>query len=174
MTEQSFSVASLIAIAASIFSASPAASSVCYNINSISLSTLGTVCADVDVHATGGTPLITPTSPQITGSSATVSGLVGGTGAGASASASVGFGEAHLYGNAFYSASNLFVSTLGDAFASFTDELTVGASDVTATFTSTLEGTFIGGDGQSLVRLYDLAGGSDLVRDHQLYIFRPS
>ncbi len=145
MTEQSFSVASLIAIAASIFSASPAASSVCYNINSISLSTLGTVCADVDVHATGGTPLITPTSPQITGSSATVSGLVGGTGAGASASASVGFGEAHLYGNAFYSASNLFVSTLGDAFASFTDELTVGASDVTATVTSTLEGTFIGG-----------------------------
>jgi hypothetical protein len=76
----------------------------------------------------------------------------------------VGFGEAHLYGNAFYSASNDFVVAVGDAFASFTDELTVGASNVTATFTSTLEGTFIEGDGQSQVRMYDLTvGGADLL-----------
>jgi hypothetical protein len=163
MTEQSFSVASLIAIAASIFSASPAASSVCYNINSISPSTAGTVCADVDVRASSGTPVITPPAPQITDSSASVVGSVGGTGVGASASASVGFGEAHLYGNAFYSASNNFVVAVGDAFASFTDELTVGASDVTATFTSTLEGTFVEGDGQSQVRMYDLSGGADLL-----------
>jgi len=163
MINQSFSAASLVAVATSIFFVSPAASSVCYNINAISPSTVGTVCADVDVHATGGPAVITPTPPQINGSSASVMGLAGGTGDGASASASVSYGEAHLYGSAFYTDGNTFISTLGDAFASFTDELTVGASSVTATFTSTLEGTFIGGWGQSEVRMYDLAGGSDLL-----------
>lgn len=101
---------------------------------------------------------------MITGPTAAVVGSVGGTGVGANASASVGFGEAHLFGSAFYYAGDDFMGAVGDAFASFTDELTIGASNSTATFTSTLEGAFIEGNGQAQVRMYDLTvGGPDLL-----------
>ena len=151
--------ASLTALAATMLIVSPAtASSVCYNQNSIAVSSAGTVCGDVDTRATNATTMKDPT--QIKTNNVSVQGGAGGQGVGSLATASGTFGEAHIYGMAFYEASSSARTAIGDGFVSFTDLLNVGSSNVVLTFTSFLEGTFAdGGNGQSMVRMYDLAGG---------------
>jgi PEP-CTERM motif-containing protein len=118
-----------------------------------------------DVRASNGTLIRNPPTAEINTTGVSVIGSVGGTGVGANASASGTFGVAHISGSAFYSASNTDqLTAIGDGYVSFTDKLTVGASNVTVVFTSSLEGTFLdGGNGQSMVRMYDYAGGSDLL-----------
>jgi hypothetical protein len=158
--------AAVIAAAISTVSVSPAAavaSSPCFIIVAVDPGTAGTVCAGVDVRSDSGTPSLTAPSPQIGFGSAAVSGTVGGNNEGASASSSAGFGALHVSGSAFYGAGDTRNIVVGDASASFTDKIIVGATNVTAVFTSTLEGSFSGnGIGVSLATLFNLtAGGPD-------------
>jgi hypothetical protein len=157
--------AAVIAAAISTVSVCPAAavaSSPCFSV-AADPAAAGTVCAGVDVRSDSGTPMLTAPSPQVGFGSAAVSGTVGGNNEGASASSSAGFGALHVFGSAFYGAGDTLNIVVGDASASFTDKLIVGATNVTAVFTSTLEGSFSGnGTGVSLATLFNLtAGGPD-------------
>jgi hypothetical protein len=161
MFKSIFSGASLIAIAASVFSATPAAATTCFGSTSFGLpGGGGTVCGELDVHATNGTPTGDLT-PQINHTGVSVSGAVGGTGVGATATASGSFGEAHISSTAFYNAGTEQMSAIGRGYVGFIDGFTVGTTSLDVRFTSSLSGSFSGGgQGEALFYLFDNAGGA--------------
>jgi hypothetical protein len=117
----------------------------CLDNERFSLASAGTVCANVQLRATDGTPMVSSPLPDVNAGPVSAHGGVGGVGTGALASASADFGEVHLDGSAFFPATQNPVQAEGFAFASFTDELIV-AKNADATFTESADGVFIGGD----------------------------
>ena len=102
--------------------------------------------------------------PAVSRGAISVSGGVGGVGTGALAAAAGDFGEVHLSGSSFYSATNQVETAVGDAYVSYTDELFVTKS-VTATFTASADGVFSNASGSFVLRLDDLTIGGPQVID---------
>jgi PEP-CTERM motif len=166
-------IAFVLSVLSSLSSVSPAFPALlCQDV-----STAGTVCAGASAGITYNSTTTTSSpnpSTQAAAASATET-AAGSGGTTAIASASVGFGEAHLLGQVDLPAqiaSTGFIAGL--AFASFTDQITVGNADVNATFTSIIEGTFRtfqgnttggGAGGSATVLLYDVTGGDVNVLD---------
>jgi hypothetical protein len=105
----------------------------------------GTVCANVQLRSTDGTPMVSSPLPDVNAGPVSAHGGGGGSGTGALASASADFGEVHLDGSAFFPATQNPVKAEGFAFASFTDALIV-TKTVNATFTESADGVFVESD----------------------------
>jgi hypothetical protein len=135
----------------------------CLDNQRFSLDAAGTVCANVQLRATGGTPMVSAPLPDVNKGPVSASGGVGGSGTGAFAAASGDIGEVHLQGSAFFPMTQNPVQAEGFAFASFTDGL-IETTTVTATFTESADGVFVGGDmgfasGGLELRVADLTTG---------------
>ena len=141
----------------------------CLDNERFSLGAAGSVCANVQLRSTDGTPMVTAPLPDVNKGPVSASGGVGGTGTGAFASASGDIGEVHLKGSAFFPITQNPVQAEGFAFASFTDGL-MEAKDATVTFTESADGSFVGGDagfasGGLELRVEDFTTGGPLLID---------
>ncbi|MGC9958933.1 PEP-CTERM sorting domain-containing protein [Roseiarcus sp.] len=130
----------------------------CLDNERFSLAAAGTVCANVQLRSTDGTPMVSSPLPDVNAGPVSALGSVGGVDKGASASASADFGEVHLDGSAFFGVTENPVKAEGFAFASFTDELFV-AKTGNATFTEAADGVFVNGTGGLMLEVADLTTG---------------
>ena len=126
----------------------------CLDNQRFSLGSAGTVCANVQVRSTDGTPMVSAPLPDVNKGAVSASGSVGGGDKGALAAASGDFGEVHLNGSAFFGVTRNPVQAEGWAFVSFTDELTE-AKDATVTFTESADGVFLNASGGLELRVED-------------------
>jgi hypothetical protein len=139
----------------------PATASSCYT--TASYADAGKTCSDIQIGALNGTPYVSGTAGTHFGPTA-ISGTVGGTGNTASASAAADFGALHVFAASHYDPGNDFNTANGNAYASFTDQLTAGASGATLDVISTLEGgVSLSASAHSMVHLYDTSNGADLL-----------
>lgn len=127
----------------------------CLDNERFSLAAAGTVCANVQLRSTDGTPMVSAPLPDVSAGPVSALGSVGGSDKGASASASADFGEVHLDGSAFFGVTQNPVKAEGWAFASFTDAL-IETKSANATFTESADGVFENGRGGLELRVLDL------------------
>jgi hypothetical protein len=130
----------------------------CLDNERFSLAAAGTVCANVQLRSSNGTPMVSAPLPAVNAGPVSALGSVGGSDKGASASASADFGEVHLDGSAFFGVTENPVQAEGFAFASFTDALFV-AKTGNATFTESADGVFENGRGGLELRVVDWTTG---------------
>ncbi len=129
-----------------------------------SLAAAGTVCANVQLRATNGTPMVSSPLPDVNAGPASASGGVGGSGTSALATASADFGEVHLNGSASFGVTQNPVEAEGFAFASFTDGL-IADKTVDATYTFSADGVFVNGSGGLALQVTDLTTDQTVVDD---------
>lgn len=154
---------SILAAAVSIFSTNAAATGVCYDPWSMggSTQTIGPVCGDIKIQGGGdGGPMsVSLDHPTpVSGTSVTNSGGGGGSGIGALVALSGSYGTGHIQSSAFTPPQNGSASYSSSArgYIGTIDGFTVGAHDLSAQFTLSLEGAFTGGGyGESIFRLED-------------------
>ena len=168
-----FSGASVVAIAASVFSATASATPVCFDPFSQggSTPTIGPVCGNIQIQGgfNGGNFSVTqdPT-PQGSNTSVSLNGAGGGTGLGALTSVSGSFGVGHIKSTDFdTNPQNLSdeSSVTATGQLGVMDQFTVvGTTNLQALFTSSLSGSFSGnGTGESILRVINLTTGSFVI-----------
>jgi PEP-CTERM motif len=126
----------------------------CLDNQRLSLDAAGTVCANVQLRSSDGTPMVSSPLPDVNPGPVSASGGVGGSAKGALAAASGDFGEVHLDGSAFFGVTENPVQAEGFAFASFTDGLIV-TKTANATFTESADGVFLNAMGGLELRVVD-------------------
>ena len=141
----------------------------CLDNERFSLGAAGTVCANVQLRSSDGTPMVSAPLPDVNKGPVSAHGGVGGSDKGALASASGDIGEVHLDGSAFFGITQNPVQAEGFAFASFTDAL-IETKTATVTFTESADGVFVGSDagfasGGLELRVVDWTAGGPLPID---------
>lgn len=148
----------------------PAGAATCYTpYSQAATGTPGPVCGDAQITGFHEGDVLTPTGPALPVWGNSVSFVAGGGGTGMTATVSVSgtFGEGHIKAESHISAPRPDSSQISArGFLGFVDTFTVGAGNVQANFSSSLNGFFTGaGSGQAVLRVQDLTTPSLTVND---------